>query len=219
MSLKEQLEETLLAVESEIDEEKLKIMHYETAQLELSGFTNGALNVGDIIPNFILPDQNDKSIELYNLLKHSPVVINFYRGSWCPYCNLALQALNNAVKQIEDTNATLVAISPQTPDNSLSTVEKLNLEFEVLSDEGNSVARAYGLVFKFSPELQDVYQNGFGLDFSPIYGSDTYELPIPATYVVGMDRLVKYAFLDVDYRKRAEPSEVINVLKNLNKEI
>lgn len=214
MNLKEQLEQTKIKLESSFSQDKLKVMHHETAQLELSNFVENALNIGKTMPNFTLNNHLNNEVELYKLLQDSPVVVTFYRGSWCPYCNLALQALNNELGKIED-KAKLIAISPQTPDNSLTTQERLELKFEVLSDTENQIAKELGLVFKFSPELEDVYKNGFGLDFSSIYGSDVYELPIPATYVIGMDKEIKYAFLDVDYRKRAEPSKIVDVLKNL----
>ncbi|RXJ98969.1 alkyl hydroperoxide reductase [Arcobacter sp. CECT 8989] len=215
MSLQEQLDATRSRIESSIGQDPVSIMHKETADLELSGFVENALNVGDTIPNFQLPNTFGVDLDLYNVLEKEPIVISFYRGAWCPYCNLELQALNNALSEIKNKHACLIAISPQTPDNSLSLQEKLHLKFEVLSDIENRVAKKLGLVFKFSPELENLYKNGFGLNFETIYGEDNYELPVPATYVIGQDKKVKYAFLNVDYTKRAEPSEIIEALNNL----
>jgi peroxiredoxin len=139
-------------------------------------------------------------------------VIAFYRGGWCPYCNLELRALQQALASIQGTGATLVAISPETPDNSLTTQEKNELEFQVLSDRDNQVAREFGLVFRLPASLLPIYED-FGIDLIAHNGNNHFELPIPATYVVRQDGTVKYAFANVDYTKRAEPSEIVNALQ------
>ncbi|MEM6717142.1 MAG: peroxiredoxin-like family protein, partial [Cyanobacteria bacterium P01_C01_bin.147] len=140
--------------------------------------------------------------------------IAFYRGGWCPYCNLELKALQNALASIQETGAALVAISPETPDNSLTTQEKNELAFPVLSDLDNQVARQFGLVFQLPASLRPIY-DGFGIDLVAYNGNDQFELPIPATYVVQPNGEIVYAFADVDYTKRAEPSDVVNALKAL----
>jgi peroxiredoxin len=122
--------------------------------------------------------------------------------------------LQLAVHRIKELGASLVAVSPETPDNALSTVEKNNLTFEVLSDMGNRVAREFGIVFRLPPELRPIY-TGFGIDLSKANGDNTFELPIPATFIIGTDRKIRKAFVDTDYTKRLDPEEIIDALKRM----
>ncbi len=119
-----------------------------------------------------------------------------------------------ALPAIEELGASLVAVTPETPDNSLSTREKNGLSFEVLSDAGNGVARAFGIVFQLPEDLRPIYK-GFGIDIPGSNGDDTFELPIPATYVIGTDKTIRMAFADADYTKRLDPEQVIECLKNM----
>jgi len=107
-----------------------------------------------------------------------------------------------------------VAVSPETPDNALSTVERNNLTFEVLSDMGNRVAREFGIVFRLPLELRPIYA-GFGIDLPKANGDNTFELPIPATFIIGTDRKIRKAFVDADYTKRLDPEEIIDALKRM----
>jgi len=163
-----------------------------------------------------LPNVKGESVKLHSLLEKGPVVLNFYRGRWCPYCNLELNAYKNRLQDIEGLGASLVAISPQTPDNSLSTAEKNDLKFEVLSDVGNNAASKFGLVFKLDSSLHEIYTN-FGLALPKFNGDDSWEIPMAGTYVIDKDGTVQYAFADADYRKRAEPDEVIAKLEELSR--
>jgi peroxiredoxin len=122
--------------------------------------------------------------------------------------------LQLALDRIKELGASLVAISPEMPDNSLSTTEKNSLTFEVLSDSGNRVAREFGIVFQLPIELRPIYA-GFGIDLTKANDDDTFELPIPATYVIGTDRKIRKAFVDADYTKRLDPEEIIAVLKDI----
>jgi len=124
--------------------------------------------------------------------------------------------LQLALPRIKELGASLVAVSPQTPDNSVSTAEKIKLTFEVLSDVGNHVARQFGLVFVLSEELRPIYA-GFGIDIPAANGDDTFELPIPATYVIDHDRKIRMAFVDADYTQRVDPEIVLSALKQLRK--
>ncbi len=199
---------------SRVHQDTQTVMQQATVDLEASGILEQTLKVGDTIPDFALPDATGQSVNIRDLLAQGPAVIAFYRGGWCPYCNLELKALQNALASIQETGATLVAISPETPDNSLTTQEKNVLTFPVLSDVDNQVARQFGLVFKLPMSLLPIYEK-FGIDLVAYNGNDHYELPIPATYVVQSNGEIVYAFADVDYTKRAEPSEVVNTLKGL----
>lgn len=149
---------------------------------------------------------------LDELLLQGPVVLTFYRGAWCPYCNLQLRAYQAILPQVAAWGARLVAISPQRPDNSLGTAEKNALTFDVLSDAGNEVARRYGLVYALPGELRDALRaNDKAL--STINGDESWELPVPATYVIGEDGRVLLASLHVDYRTRLEPEAMLAALR------
>ncbi|VEP15039.1 Peroxiredoxin [Hyella patelloides LEGE 07179] len=187
------------------------VMAKATTDLINTKIAENSLSTGQKIPDFTLPNALGKEISLNSLLAKGAVVISFYRGGWCPYCNLELRALQEILPQIEAKGATLVAISPETPDHSLSTKEKNELSFEVLSDRANIVAKQLGLVFTLPESLRPIYSN-FGIDI-PAYNDDfTFELPLPATYVVAADGTVIYSFAHADYTQRLDPQEIINAL-------
>ena len=214
MSLTQSLANQLAQSQANKPPEVIAVMGKATTDLIKSGIVNQSLKAGDPAPNFTLPNAVGQSVEIADLLSMGPVVISFYRGQWCPYCNLELRALQQALPEIQALAATLVAISPQTPDNSLSTTEKNELTFEVLSDVGNQVARQFGLVFSLAAELRPIYQN-FGIDIPAHNGDQTFELPIPATYVINIDRVIAHAFVDPDYTRRLDPADIVAVLKSL----
>lgn len=170
------------------------------------------INVGDKISNFSLPDATGTIIHSKDLLKKGSMVLTFYRGEWCPYCNLYLQQLQNVLPQIKDKNASLVAISPQKPDNSLSMKEKNKLRFHVLSDLGNQLAKKFTTVFKYGEQpLQAMADLGY--DFNSFYADDAQELPIPATFIILSDGSVSFAKSQGgDYRLRVEVANVLNAL-------
>ncbi len=188
--------------------EVLDVLDNGVAMIADSGIAGSAINVGDRAPAFSLPDATGSMVSLDELREVGPVVVSFYRGGWCPYCNLELRALQSALPEIRAAGATLVAISPQAPDESLSTQEKAELSYPVLSDAGSDVIGRYGLIYTVDDATRNVLA-GFGNDLARINGTDMWELPIPATYVIGTDGVVTYAFVDPDYRHRAEPADVV----------
>lgn len=169
---------------------------------------------GDILPDFKLNNHKGTSIDLTSLLKKGTLVVSFYRGGWCPYCNLELKALNDALPQIKELGAQLIAITPETPDNSLTTLEKNELSFDVLSDLNNQYAKELGLVFKLPEELVKIY-NTFGLDVEKHNGNKDFELPIPATYVIDKNGVIQYEYTPEDYTERLDPEVVLNILNTL----
>ena len=193
-------------------EEIKAVMAQATIDLIDSQLAENSLGEGDKIPNFSLPNAVGKEVTLESLLNKGALVISFYRGGWCPYCNMELRALQQALPEIEANGATLVAISPETPDNSLSTQEKNELTFEVLSDRNNLLAKQLGLVFTLPESLRPIYSN-FGIDIPAHNGDRTFELPLPATYVVAADGTVIYRFATGDYTERLDPAEIVKVLK------
>lgn len=212
MSLTQDLAHLRSQLRANFSEETKATMDRATQELTHSGIVEQSLQVGDKAPNFALPNAVGETVQLQDLLKAGPVVIAFYRGQWCPYCNLELRALQQHVGEIKALGATLVAISPQTPDNSLSTREKNELTFEVLSDVGNRVAKQFGLVFTLPEELRPIYQH-LGIDLPAHNGDDTFELPLAATYIVAADGTIVHAFVDADYTKRLDPQEIVAALQ------
>jgi len=174
----------------------------------------GAPRAGAVAPPFSLPDARGGQVSLHEQLERGPVVLTFYRGAWCPYCDLTLRAYQEALPRIHAVGASLVAISPQTPDESLTTAEKKNLSFAVLSDAGNTVARQYGLVFEVSPAL-DAIHKAFAIDLARSNGDTSNELPVPGTFIIGSDGRIAFAFVDGDYRVRLEPAELLRQLETV----
>lgn len=213
LSLKDQLDAKKLAFEEKADDDKKSDYAKGIEAVANSGILESALQKGDLAPNFILTNANGDKVSLYEELKNGPVVLTWYRGGWCPYCNLTLRQLQIELPNFKENGASLLALTPELPDSSLSTQEKNNLEFEVLSDVGNKIAKEYGIVFKLIDEVAVRYNDGFGLhEFN---GDDSNELPLAATYVINQDAEIVYAFLDADYRNRAEPSEITEVLAGM----
>lgn len=180
----------------------------------LQQLADKALRAGDRFPALSLPNQNLEATDIGALTAKGPLVVTFYRGGWCPYCNLELRAYQKALPEIEALGATLVAISPETPDNTLSTAEKNDLSFHVLSDAKGRLADALGIRFELSPAITALYRK-FGHDLATRNGDDRWALPMPATYVVARGGRIAHAFVDPDYRKRLEPSQAIAALKML----
>ncbi len=183
-------------------------------KLHASSVAADAVNIGDTLPDFSLPNATGRMINLYAALEQGPVVLSFYRGGWCPFCSLELQALQQILPDIRSLGATLIGVSPETPDNSLTTAEKYGLDFEVVSDVGNRTARDYGLIFTVYEEMRPLYLK-WGLDVPACNGDDSWELPVPATYLTGTDRVVRAAHVDRDYTKRMEPGHILEALKEL----
>lgn len=208
-SLAQQLKEQNEAGRASIPAEALVVLDQATAEVAASGIADSSLGIGAKVPDFSLPDTTGSKVSLSSLLTKGPVVLTFYRGGWCPYCSTELRALQAKLPEINAAGATLVAVSPQTPDSSLSTTEKL--AFPVLSDEGNQVAEFFGLVFTLPEAVRQVY-TGFGLDRPTANGDSTFRLPIPATYVLRTEGTVAWRFADADYTKRAEPDDVLAAL-------
>ncbi len=183
--------------------------------LAASGTIESALHAGQTAPGFDLPDAEGAQVRLADLLAKGPVVVSFYRGGWCPYCNLELRALQQALPEINAAGASLVAISPEKPDETLSPAEKNALAFPVLSEHGSAVAKSYGIAFDLAEELRPIYAR-FNHALPDRNGHDSWALPIPATFVIARDGTVALAFVEADYRIRLEPADIIATLKTLN---
>ncbi|MFC7337465.1 peroxiredoxin-like family protein [Haloferula chungangensis] len=176
----------------------------------------GAVSVGRMAPQFTLPDARGKLISLKELRAKGPLVVTFYRGGWCPYCNLQLRALQAELPEIRNLGAELVAISPQKPDESLSQTEKTSLDFHVLSDQDARVASEYGVAWNVPERLLAHMRDDRKLDLESINDGNGNILPIPATFVLDRQGSVVWSFVEVDYRQRAEPGDIIKVLEKLS---
>lgn len=210
MSLKEQLADYRAGWFKRVPAERQAVMERHINELR-NGLAKTALKAGDRAPVIALTNAKGVLVDIKSLLNRGPVIVTFYRGGWCPYCNLELRAFQKILPEIRAAGASLVAISPEKPDDTLSTTEKNALDFEVLSDIGQKIGRAFGLVYTFSDELKWAYRE-FGLDIPGKNGADEWALPISATYVIGQDGKIMYAYSDADYRDRAEPAEVLKIL-------
>jgi peroxiredoxin len=191
--------------------ERVATMEAATEKLRASGIERTALQVGQHAPRVVLPNAKGEPLDLEKLWQQSPLIVVFYRGGWCPYCNLELRAWQQLLPQVKAQGAQLIAISPQTPDNSLSTREKNELAFEVLSDSGLQAAEGFGLAFDMPQELVDLYSS-VGHDLPKTNGNGRWALPVPATYVIDRSGIIRYANIDADYRNRAEPVDVLSVI-------
>jgi len=170
-----------------------------------------SIQVGQTLPNFTLKNSNGESVSS-NDFNSDFLVVSFYRGGWCPYCNMELKALQNILPELKELNGELIAITPETPDNSVTTAEKNEISFPVLSDIDNAYAKQLGLAFQLPKELQDVY-NDFGIDLVKHNENENFELPLPATYVVNKNREIIYNFAPVDYTQRLAPETILEVVK------
>jgi peroxiredoxin len=188
------------------------IMERATAELIASGQATRAIKAGDRAPQFQLKDQNGNEISSADLLAKGPLVVTFYRGVWCPYCNLELQAINEVIPKIEALGANVVAISPQTSVNSRKSVRDNKLRFPVLSDVQNRTAAAFGLRFELPDYLVELYKK-LRNDLPAFNGDPSWTLPMPARYVIGENGVVMYSEINPDYTHRPDPSDMLPVLE------
>ncbi|HEY1954330.1 MAG TPA: peroxiredoxin-like family protein [Polyangiaceae bacterium] len=184
----------------------------ELKKLADSGIAKRALHVDVKAPDFTLPDARGGAVTLSALLAKGPAVVTFYRGGWCPFCDLQLRAYQGVLSEIRRLGAELVAISPQTPDFASADIEKKQLTFPVLTDAHNAVAREYGLVFGLSDAMKAL-QTGFGNPIPKFNGDDSWELPMPGTFVIDGSGVVRLAHVDPDYTRRLEPAAILDALR------
>ena len=213
MKLSEKLKEMHEKIKSQIPEIS-DIFDEDTMRQAESGLADKALKAGDEAPDFCLTDQLGREMCLSEILKDSNVVLSFYRGGWCPYCSLELKALQDALPEILDAGGIVVAVSPQSVKESVNSARSAELTFPVLSDNGLKAASKYGLVYELSENLRPIYQD-LEINLPEINAGGTCELPVPATFVISKDGIIRYAFADADYKKRPDTDEILKTLKQL----
>lgn len=196
--------------------ERGKVYDEGVAEVGQSGVLASAIKVGEMAPDFDLPNASGEKVKLSDLLARGPVVLTWYRGGWCPYCNIQLRGFQKELPELTAAGATLVAVSPETPDNTATTMEKNELKFVVLSDKGNVAARMYGITYRLPQKVAEQFKGR--IDLAKFNGDDSNELPLAATYVIDTDGVIRWAFVDKDYRKRAEPKDVLDAVRKLKSE-
>ncbi|MGN6394489.1 MAG: peroxiredoxin-like family protein [Mucilaginibacter sp.] len=195
--------------------ESLEVFNEDATQLAETHNKPLKVSAGDPAPQFALSNAAGNTVSLAELLQAGPVVLTFYRGAWCPYCNLQLNLYQQMLDQIKSAGASLVAISPQRPDQSLSMAEKNALQFEVLSDPGNQVAVKYTTVFK-NADAPLAEMSKLGIDFTSFYTDASNGLPVPAVFIIDSNGIIRFAKAESgDYRLRVEPAEILDALDQL----
>jgi peroxiredoxin len=215
LSIQEQSDELKVASAGRLPAEVLETFARDQAAWQANGRPADAVAVGNLLNDFVLPDATGRDVSLSDLLADGPAVLVFYRGGWCPYCNLALhQYQSELVPKLPGYGATLAAISPQKPDESLTTADKHGLQFAVLSDAGADVAQALGIAFEPSTDVLEA-QRALGLDIRNGNADGSPELPMPTVLVIDSNRTVQFADVQVDYTRRTEVPEILAALDRL----
>jgi peroxiredoxin len=214
MTLQHKLDKRRAEFESQLSHEALSTVHRAIGDLIASNQALHAVQAGDRAPMFVLPDSEGNLISSLDLLKAGPLLVTFFRGVWCPYCNLELSVLENALEEYGMRNAALVAISQQTALHNHNARRNNNLTFPILRDKGGEVAASYGLRWKIPEDLRQVHQQ-LGADLTIFNDEASWTLPMPARYVVGQNGVVAYAEINPDYTQRPEPDDLLPVLDAL----
>lgn len=213
VTMKQQSLELQEQLKGQVPSEILNIFLAYAEKLGDSDFAERAKKVGDIAPEFSLLDATGELISLRKYLKKGPVVLTFYRGNWCPWCNLQLNALQKILPDINEFGATIVAVSPQTPDNSLSMKEKHELSFPVLSDLGNITANEYGLAFEIDKEIIENAYKKINLLIPQFNGSVDWKIPTPGTFIIDQTGVIRSSHVNGDFRYRQEPTAILDALR------
>jgi len=212
MNLQQALENQSQQAVKVIPENIMATMQQATQKQMNEKLGANSIAVGNTFPEHTFMNVKFENLELKDLVgSNDYLVVSFYRGGWCPYCNLELKSLQSILPQLKEMKAQLVAITPERPDHSLTTVEKNELDFPVLTDLGSKFSENIGLAFTLAEELKPIYQN-FGIDVQKHNGD--FKLPIPATFVLDSKLKVLHKSVDVNYTTRLEPQEILNFIKN-----
>lgn len=211
-TMSELLAENTAARRKLLSQDDWDVIDGSIADLTATGIRSAVLQPGDTAPGFALPNALGETVSSADLLAKGPLVVKFYRGAWCSYCNVEVRALMGVLDEIRGLGADLVAITPELPDQMVTMQEKHDLKFQVLSDLGNTVARQYGLVWTLPDRVRAFYAK-IGLDLERSNGDASWELPIPGNFIVARDGTILDVFAEPDYRLRQEPADVVAVLR------
>lgn len=214
MSLKQEIERLREQFAVDFPPEQAAVIEDAIQELEAELESRSLPGAGAVAPDFELPDARGRRVRLSDRLADGPAILSFYRGGWCPYCNLELRAYQRRLHSLRAAGADLIAVSPQTPDGSLSTADRNGLEYDVLSDAGSAVARQYGIAYSLPEVLRELYRE-LGTDLPEHNGTDDWQLPIPATFVIAPDRRIVLSHVVADYRDRLEPDTSIEAVRDV----
>ncbi|WP_442481864.1 peroxiredoxin-like family protein [Aeoliella sp. SH292] len=214
-TLNEQLEELSEQSKQRVPEPMLRTFQQAIEEVRESGIEDKAMQVDDKAPDATLESWDGKKVTLSDLWKEKPLVLVWYRGGWCPYCNLQLRAMQKKLEALGGAGGQLVAISPELPENAKKTAEQNKLSFPVLWDKESKIGKEYGIVFELPDAIAPMYRDR--LQLPKVNGYEKLELPLSATYVIDRDGVIRHAFLDADYTKRAEPQQIIDMVERLSK--
>ena len=213
------LEQTLAELRDKfakmIPAEPAAVMEHHVEFLRASGAIDKILKPGATAPAFTLKNQHGEDVSSADLLKRGPLVVSFTRGSWCPYCSAEVRALNEAYDQFRRAGIELVVLSPQSLHRAQKQAAADKLKFNLLVDTDNQVGKAFGVVYTFPDDLKNVYLEAFKTDIQAINEADVWQLPIPARFIIDGSGIIRDAKADPDYRYRPEPTEVLDIVKNL----
>ena len=215
MSLSPKLEDTKAAVRAALPSATFAAIEGSIRDLQASGLADRAVGIGDVVTLPTLRTIDDRPVDLNGIAAGRPVVLVFYRGGWCPYCNTTLKAYAEALPRIEAAGGTLIAVTPESPEQASETAHNGDFPFVIAVDSGNRFAKSLGLVFALPDELRPLYRE-IGIDLPARNGDDSHELPIPATYVLAPSGRVAWAHVEADFTRRAEPTDAVAALERLD---
>ncbi|MDJ0646705.1 MAG: peroxiredoxin-like family protein [Flavobacteriaceae bacterium] len=215
MNFQERLAQKKKQVESNLTPGQLKILHRLIKGLKKTKIEEKVLKKGSLVPSFSLMNQEGVLKNSTDILLEKPLVLTFYRGFWCSYCNLDLANLNRYVVAIQASGADLVAISPEKPEFSKKIIAMQKLNFDILWDQGNKLASEFGLKFFLPEDAKKLYSDSFHINLKHYHGDDEWALPIPARFVIDRSGIIRYAESNADYTKRPDPDDALAVLKSL----
>lgn len=207
-TLREELDERRLNMRRFVPKATQAVNDRAVEELRANGLANGALKAGDQAPEFVLPDVNGNPVSSADLLRQGPVVVTFLRGRWCPFDCATVESWQEWLPQLREKGAALVAIAPMTSKQADFMRDQHKLLFPVLSDAGNKVATQFGVAYQVPEYQQDLFKTVF-INLPFINGDESWTLPLPGTFVIGTDRVIRYSFVEADYTVRAEPGEVV----------
>ena len=207
MKLAEKFQHIQQGMAQQLPENILNAFSQSLCELMNKNLEAHALKVGETVPDFTLPSSEGKQVSLYEVLKENSVVLSFFRGNWCPFCMAELNHYQEAVNNKIVDSASVIAISPQTAAYNNAATKENALQFNILSDKGYKVAKRFGLVFSLQENMCDLYKE-LGADLEAFNDDATYQLPIPATYIIGKDKKVLFASVNTNYMERADICDI-----------
>ncbi len=213
MSLEQTLAELRDKFAKILPDSATAVMEGHIESLRKNGAVDQILGAGVKAPPFTLRNQHDEEISSVDLIKLGPLVVNFTRGSWCPFCSAEVRALNEVYDQFRQAGIELVVLSPQSLDRTRKQATAGKLKFNLLADKDNEIAKAFGLVYTFPEDLKSVYSNVLKLDIQAINEASSWQLPIPARFVIDVNGVIRDVKADPDYRYRPDPSEVFDIAR------